>query len=184
MRGPRNHAIERGQLARKAKPLGTFIIQQMHAKIPRLPSIPPRVPVVPAGDGVQSRRQPSISPNLGNGHKATTGPSREAPVLHACLKWLHAHGIFAWRNNSGTLWTDGQPISFGYPGSADITGILPDGRRLEVETKSSTGKQSAKQKHFQAQIEKNHGVYLLVRSKQDLEAQWAKLFSATVVNPR
>lgn len=76
-----------------------------------------------------------------------------------------------WRNNTGTAWINGQPVSFGYPGSADITGILPDGRRLEIETKSATGKQSEKQRTFQAKIEANGGVYLLVRSVEELEEQ-------------
>lgn len=63
-------------------------------------------------------------------------------------------------------------MSFGYPGAGDITGILPDGRRLEIECKSPTGKQSEKQRKFQEKIEQNGGVYLLVRSERDLEEQW------------
>ena len=101
--------------------------------------------------------------------------SREAPVLHTCLAWLHTRGILAYRQNTGTAWINGQPVSFGYPGAGDITGILPDGRRLEVECKSLTGKQSEKQKKFQAKIKSNGGVYLLVRSQRDLEEQWAAL---------
>jgi hypothetical protein len=67
-------------------------------------------------------------------------------------------------------------VSFGYPGSADILGILPGGRFLAVECKSATGKQSEKQKKFQEKIEANGGVYLLVRSEEEL---WAKLSKVT-----
>jgi hypothetical protein len=94
---------------------------------------------------------------------------REATVLHDCLRYLKKRGIFAYRQNTGTLWTNGQPVSFGYPGSADITGILPDGRRLEVECKSATGKQSSKQKQFEEKIRASGGVYILTRSVEDLE---------------
>lgn len=60
-------------------------------------------------------------------------------------------------------------MSFGYPGSSDILGILSGGRFLAVECKSATGVQSDKQKEFQARIEANGGLYLLVRSVADLE---------------
>jgi hypothetical protein len=101
-------------------------------------------------------------------------PGREAPILHACLAWLHQQGVFAWRNNSGTLWTNGQPVSFGYPGSADIIGVLSTGQFLAVECKSPTGKQSEKQAKFQAKIEQNKGVYLLVRNVEELQCSLSK----------
>lgn len=160
MRRPHDHAIERSQLARKARPLGQQIIDLLHQKLLPSSDIPP-VPQVrtvrPAGkDGNNVRREVRKS-------------DREAPVLHECLKWLHARGVFVYRNNSGTLWANGQPVSFGYPGSADIIGLLPgSGRFLAVECKSPMGKQSRKQIHFQEQIERSGGVYLLVRSVGEL----------------
>jgi len=78
--------------------------------------------------------------------------------------------VFAWRNNTRTVWLDGRPVYFGYPGSADIIGLLPDGRFLAVETKRPVGgKQSPKQIRFQEKIEASGGVYLLVRSVEELE---------------
>ena len=71
-------------------------------------------------------------------------------------------------------------MSFGYPGSADITGILPDGRRLEVECKSATGRQSEKQKKFEEKIRTNGGIYILARSVEDLE-HGLRLYENTVV---
>ena len=59
-------------------------------------------------------------------------------------------------------------IKFSIPGAADITGILPDGRRLEIEVKSATGKQSKQQEKFEAMITKLGGVYVLARSEEDV----------------
>ena len=151
----RNYARERSELHRKVRPLGDFIAGKLREAA--------AIPVVP-------RVQPP-------GALAVTPPRsrREAAVLRDCLKWLHKRGVFAHRENTGTAWIDGQPVSFGYPGAADITGILPDGRRLEVECKSSTGQQSDKQRRYQQRIEENHGIYWLVRSVEELEEKWRQL---------
>lgn len=58
-------------------------------------------------------------------------------------------------------------MQFGTPGAADITGILPDGRRLEIEVKAATGRQSEQQKKYQAMIERFNGVYVLARSVEE-----------------
>jgi hypothetical protein len=73
--------------------------------------------------------------------------------------------IRVWRQNSGMLPNaQGRMVQFGTPGAADITGILPDGRRLEIEVKTPTGRQSEQQKRYQAMIERFNGVYILARS--------------------
>jgi len=60
-------------------------------------------------------------------------------------------------------------VKFGLKGQADITGMMLDGRRLEVETKRRTGGvQSPDQKAFQAMIEGGGGVYILASSIADL----------------
>ncbi len=147
----RNYARERSEIHRKARPLGDFIAQAARAKAQGLP-----IPPVPA---VRPPAQP----------RPSAGSSREAPVLRACLQWLRKHGVFAWRNNSGMLWANGQPVAFGYPGSADILGLLPDGRFLAVECKSEKGRQSPLQKTFEENIKRNNGVYVLAYSAADLE---------------
>lgn len=163
-----NHAIERSQIARKARPLGEKIVDLLRQKV----SLPPRVPSVPK---VGAHTRPK-SRGSAHGRVRRADRTLEAPVLHECLAWLHAHGVFVWRNNTGTYWSGDRPISYGYPGSADIIGLLPgSGRFLAIECKSSIGKQSRKQLHFQEQVERDGGVYLLVRSVQNLEEQWAKL---------
>lgn len=75
-----------------------------------------------------------------------------------------------WRQNTGAATFRGQRVSFGVPGAADITGILPDGRRIEIEVKSAVGRQSAAQKSYQAMIERFGGVYILARSVDDVYA--------------
>jgi hypothetical protein len=63
----------------------------------------------------------------------------------------------------------GRIVKFGTPGAADLSGILEDGRRIEIEVKTATGRQSEQQKRFQAMIEKFNGIYILARSIEDAE---------------
>lgn len=53
-------------------------------------------------------------------------------------------------------------MTFGIDGQADITGILKNGRRLEVEIKTGNAKQSEEQILFQKMIEANNGLYIIV----------------------
>jgi hypothetical protein len=50
-----------------------------------------------------------------------------------------------------------------------LSGILDDGRRIEIEVKTQSGRQSEQQKRFQEMIEKFNGVYILARSVEDAE---------------
>jgi len=102
--------------------------------------------------------------------KRTPKKDLEAAVLKEGLCWLHAHGILAWRNNTGALsLAGGGFIRFGKVGSADITGILPNGQRLECEAKRRNGgKQSEGQRQFQEQIEQYGGIYILFHSTDEL----------------
>lgn len=93
----------------------------------------------------------------------------EAAVLRSCLALLRHRRIMAWRSNSGVAWLPGKggrsrPVRFGVPGQADITGILPDGRRLEVETKRPGAKPRPEQLAFLDGIRSSGGVALWVSS--------------------
>jgi len=68
-----------------------------------------------------------------------------------------------------TILAQARPIKFGVNGQADITGLLADGRRLEVEVKGKGGRQSDAQKAFQGIIERMGGVYVLARCVDDVE---------------
>lgn len=63
---------------------------------------------------------------------------------------------------------EGNVIRYGVPGQADLTGILPSGKRLEIEVKSPGGRQSPEQQNFQAMVEKFGGVYVLARCVEDV----------------
>ncbi len=73
-----------------------------------------------------------------------------------------------WRANVGAARIGGRVVRFGITGQADLTGILPDGKRLEIEVKSPTGCQTPAQRAFEAMIEKFNGMYVLARSTDDV----------------
>ena len=65
----------------------------------------------------------------------------------------------------------GRIVRAGIPGQADISGIIaPSGRRLEIECKSGTGRQTEAQKAWQRMIEGMGGVYVVARSTADVQA--------------
>jgi hypothetical protein len=93
----------------------------------------------------------------------------EKKVLKACLDWLKANQIFAWRNNTGSFVTEaGGYFKAGLKGSPDIIGMTKSGQFLAIECKSSVGVQSAEQKEFEHITRNNKGIYLLVQSVDDL----------------
>ena len=77
-----------------------------------------------------------------------------------------------WRQNTGVARMGKRVVRFGVPGQADLTGILPGGLRLEIETKSELGRQSVEQSSYQAMVERFGGVYVLARSVDDV---WGKI---------
>ena len=74
-----------------------------------------------------------------------------------------------WRANVLAARMGDRFVRAGVPGQADLTGILPDGRRLEIEAKSDRGRQTEDQRNFQRMIERFGGVYVLARSVEDVE---------------
>lgn len=91
-----------------------------------------------------------------------------------------------WRANVGVGWfangeparkTDpgAYPVRYGVKGQADYTGlILPSGRRLELETKATRGRQSADQTNYQEMIERMGGLYVLAPSLETFDAAMAR----------
>jgi hypothetical protein len=95
----------------------------------------------------------------------------EAEVLAECLDWLKKHRIWARRMNvgKGSLGASGFK-TYGIVGAADITGILPDGRRLEIECKRGRGGiLSEEQLEYKKAIEDNKGLYLVVHGVNELQ---------------
>lgn len=113
--------------------------------------------------------RPTVRPVPGR-PPGTPRDALEAEILRETLLALSAlPGVVVWRQNSGLYYTpDGRGgwrrVRAAIPGAADITGMLPGGRRLEVECKTASGRQSEDQRVFQAVVERAGGLYVLARS--------------------
>lgn len=96
----------------------------------------------------------------------------ETDLVRACINYLHMKGIAAWRQNTGATKTvyKGKVsfTRFGVPGACDITGIMPDGRRLEIECKVGKNKPTKKQLQYMKTIQDNGGVVGVVWDLDDL----------------
>jgi hypothetical protein len=108
--------------------------------------------------------------------------NQESHLLYNILHTWGAHPrLRIWRVNTGMGWfADGKParktdrgaypVKFGVPGQADISGLLlPNGRRLEIETKTIKGRQSKEQAAWQRITERFGGMYILARSVSDVD---------------
>ena len=89
----------------------------------------------------------------------------EADIQRAVLARISIiPGCVFWRSNTGAAQLGNRYVAFGLRGAADLTGcIAPFGRRVEIELKTETGRQSEDQKKFQAMIEAVGGLYILSR---------------------
>lgn len=105
----------------------------------------------------------------------------ENATTKAVETYLTAIGAFVWRTNTRVVDMPGKggktfPMRFGYPGCADVIGVLPGGRFIGVEVKRPLGpkgghggsKQSDDQVKFQADVERCGGLYILARSIDDV----------------
>ena len=94
----------------------------------------------------------------------------EHETQNAIMRYLATCDLVFWRQNTGVATFHGRTVRFGVPGQADISGIMPDGKRLEIEVKTAKGRQSTAQKNYAAMIARNNGVYILARSAGDVFA--------------
>jgi len=85
-----------------------------------------------------------------------------------CLAHHSPRGLIMSIPNEGK----GELIRTGLlPGASDLIVFLPFGGIFFVEVKTPTGKQSDKQKDFEARIKKLGYEYILVRSLEDFKEQ-------------
>lgn len=97
-------------------------------------------------------------------------PTPESLILRDCIQWLHVKKIFCWRNNSGSYKAEnGNYIRYGFVGSSDIIGILPDGRFLGIECKAAKGKLTEHQEVFKSKVENSGGIYIMAKSVGELD---------------
>ena len=100
----------------------------------------------------------------------------EAAVLKEVMQRARARGIPLWRQPAGKVCIGQHWMTLAPAGAADLTGILPDGRRLEVECKKRYGGiQSEDQKKWQKWIGEMGGVYLLVHSEEEFRDKLLEL---------
>lgn len=86
------------------------------------------------------------------------------------LGWISRHmEIYYFRSASGAVNTaQGRYFKTGKPGTPDIS-LVWHGRYYGLEVKTAKGKQTAKQKQAQAEIEAAGGRYVIVRKSEDVE---------------
>jgi hypothetical protein len=95
----------------------------------------------------------------------------ESQLVSACLAYLKAAGVLAWRSNNTGIYdpTKGQFRAFrGLKGVSDIIGVAGGGRLLAVECKTGRGVLSADQTWFLGQVDRLGGVALVVRDVGEL----------------
>ena len=94
----------------------------------------------------------------------------ESQIQRDILHYLATRtDLRAWRANAGAALSKRGLVRFGVPGQADISGLFFNtGRRLEIEVKTATGRQSPQQRKFQTMIERFGGLYILARSVDDV----------------
>jgi penicillin-binding protein-related factor A (putative recombinase) len=101
----------------------------------------------------------------------------EKQIQDSILQWLNASGIFHYRQNTGafskeyTRKRDGRLtrsyVKFGTPGSTDIV-VVFHGMYIGIEVKDDDGEMSEDQENFMYALNKSGGVYLLVRSLDEV----------------
>lgn len=87
-------------------------------------------------------------------------------VVQSALKSLVRR---AWNDATNTL-LRARVVSFGQRGSADLTGALACGRRLELEVKKPGAKQTQDQRRFQSVCDSLNVLYAVVTSVESAEA--------------
>lgn len=92
----------------------------------------------------------------------------ESNIKRQVQDFLNARGLFWFRQNTGAFKTKtGGFYHFGAIGSPDIF-ILHKGLLIGLEIKSPKGKQEPAQKLFGEKMEKNGGLYFIIRSFGDI----------------
>lgn len=105
--------------------------------------------------------------------KSAKRATPEGRIEEDCLKYLNQHGFYAFKvKSSGTF--DQRSGQFRKASVYEVNGIsdilaIRSGVTFYIEVKTGTGYQSKDQLNFQRQVERFDGVYVLVRSVEELE---------------
>ena len=99
----------------------------------------------------------------------------EKQIQNAILDWLQWNGVGKWWRSQPPVarWREGGKtgvdIHRSEPGQPDITGCL-DGRYIALEVKRPKAPMRQSQKDFRDGVEKNQGIYRVVRSVEEAQA--------------
>lgn len=69
-----------------------------------------------------------------------------------------------WSQPTGAAYRNNVLVRYGVIGSADISGIMVGGKRIEIEVKTGKAVQSDGQKNFESMIKMMGGIYFVARS--------------------
>jgi hypothetical protein len=96
---------------------------------------------------------------------------KEHDIQKQIIDYLKLKHYFWWRNNSGAMISEYKGkkrfMRFGSVGSPDIF-VIYKNDCYGIEIKSATGKQSPEQIEWQKGFDDNGGIYLLIRSLDEL----------------
>jgi hypothetical protein len=92
----------------------------------------------------------------------------ECELYRHIIDFLNLRGFYAFRASTGGR----GRYRFGLKGQADISGICPDGRRLEIEVKSENGKLSDEQKAFLEEMIRHGALVMVVKGWNDFISQF------------
>ena len=101
---------------------------------------------------------------LAKGKKGKPKGPTETDIQNAIRDFLRWRGWFVIRHQQGLG---------SHKGLSDLTAIK-NGRTVYIEVKNIFGKLSEKQIEFKSDIENHGGIYLVVRSIADIEAEFAR----------
>jgi len=91
-------------------------------------------------------------------------------LVKQCLLYLSGEGVLCWANNTGTIKGEDRFQRYGLIGSSDIIAITPpNGSFYAIEIKTGKAVQNKNQKRFEKAVNKVGGVYLIIRSIEELK---------------
>ena len=93
---------------------------------------------------------------------------READVLRTVGDYLKVHRIFHFRMNVGAMKVDKRFVYFGMVGAPDIFAVYR-GQVFAFECKAPGGEQTLGQRAFKVEFEAAGGIYVIVRSVEDVD---------------
>ncbi len=93
---------------------------------------------------------------------------RHEELVKAVIEWLKSQGVRSWRCDTGVkAIVKGDRVAgyraYGTKGASDISGVMPGGRRLDVEVKTGSGRLSGAQVTFQDGVNDAGGLALVCR---------------------